>query len=87
MQSGFYSFVVHALRELVLPEHRLVLDPGMNAFNLIVPNVDEFLRTLADMDVTVKRVHPLDVQEEFDVIPTLPTTAQADPSGDSPEDG
>ena len=78
MKSGFYSFAVHTLREIMFPEYRLILDPGMNAFNLVVPDVDAFLASLAEAEVDVRQVNRLDFHEEFDAIPILPTTAETD---------
>ena len=59
MQADFYSFVAHASGEVVLAEYRVQLEPGMNAFNLLVPDLSAFLLLLGELGVTVQQVNRL----------------------------
>jgi len=61
---AFYSFVVFAPSEVQFPSLRLLLEPGVNTFNVTVRDIDEFTRALADSGVRVIREHRLDEEYE-----------------------
>lgn len=60
---SFYSFVVQAPGEVEIPEHRVFLDRGQNAFNALIDDLDEFLATLKSSGVTITKMHCLDEHE------------------------
>jgi len=57
--GGFYSFVVWAVEEVPLPEHLLLLEPGMNAFNAQLEDLDGFIACLREAKVEVRQVNNL----------------------------
>ena len=59
----FYSFAAYAPGEIWLPEHRLVLDRGNNAFTLLIEDVDTFRALLQEQGATVLQVNRLDEHE------------------------
>lgn len=63
---AYYSLVVYAPDEVTLPEYRLVLDQGVNAFNLVLDRPDEFSYALTEVGVQIKQMHSLDGQEDWD---------------------
>lgn len=68
--TGFYSMVVLATDEVGLPEHHLLLVPGINTFNLQIEDVDAFCADLVEQGCRIHALHRLDVSE--DEIPELP---------------
>ncbi len=60
MRTGkFYSFVVIAQEEVPLPEHLLILEPGMNVFNAQIEDLDLFLVMLKEARVDVKEANQI----------------------------
>jgi len=60
----FYSFVVQCKEEIVIPEYLVTLDQGVNVFNVVVKDLDGFLRQLQEAGVMVQQVHRLE-EEAF----------------------
>lgn len=88
--SGFYSFVVQAPGEVEFPAKRVFLDRGMNAFNVLIDDLDGFLATLKAEGVTVTKMIRLDEHEPVPAEPEqcLPYAEQALlPSGDQRREG
>jgi len=60
MRKGqFYVFNVFAVEEVDLPEHFLVIEPGLNTFSAVVEDLDAFTRMLTEAKVTVRKVHTI----------------------------
>ena len=64
--TALYSCIAFSPDEVELPEYRLVLDPGINAFTLLLSNADEFSYALANVGVQIKQLHLLDEPEDWD---------------------
>lgn len=56
----FCSFVVRSTREVPLPEHLLIIGEGVDAFNVVVDNLEAFQECLRLQGVEVLEVHQLD---------------------------
>ncbi len=85
MRTGrYYAFTVLAKEELPLPDHLVLIEPGVNYFNAVVEDLDAFIRFLAEGKVTVQKVHPLD---EIDVEPSFKQDADGNwySTGDLPK--
>ena len=78
MIMGHYSFHVHATNEVAVPSLNLLLDPGTNAFSLILPpdSIEEFTAHLRSEGVRIIQVNRLDGEEAFHGAP-LPIEALA----------
>ena len=63
--KGFFSFRVIAPDVVVLPEHFLALDEGVQVFNLMVNDLDTFLGQLRACGVKVLNTYHLDEHEEI----------------------
>lgn len=62
-----YSYIVLSRQEVPLPDYRLYLAHGRNVFNVFLPDVEAFRRTLADAGVTILQENRLD---EFEPVPS-----------------
>lgn len=69
--AGFYAFVVHASEPASFPQYRLVLDPGIDVFNLLVEDLLAFEKTLAEAGVRIIQASRLDEETTPD-LPQLP---------------
>jgi hypothetical protein len=74
VMGGFYSFRVYAPQEVVIPEHYVALDVGMNTFNCHVPDIEAFVERLRLENVRIDMMNHLDAPAEpGDVeVPQLP---------------
>jgi hypothetical protein len=78
MAMGFYSFVVIAPEEVVLPPHYFVnVGRGRNVFNATMNDVEEFKRILTAAGAQVLQVNRLDEYQ-------LPDAVELDPFADEP---
>lgn len=59
-----YSFVLWSPKEISLPEYLLVLDPGCNAFNLTVEDIEAFKETLTSEGVDITQINELGLEPE-----------------------
>jgi hypothetical protein len=55
----FYSFVVVASAECSFQEHLLMLDPGVNTFNLSLDDVEAFKANLEEHGVEIRQCNDL----------------------------
>jgi hypothetical protein len=60
IQGGFFSMVVDSPAVLGFSEYKLVLDEGINVFNLVVGNLEEFRSNLEGQGVVFKQLNRLD---------------------------
>ena len=67
----FYSFVVEAPYEVVLPHYRLILDPGMNVFNAMVTDLPAFEAALTAHGVKVTQANCLDALDPITPSPEV----------------
>lgn len=74
-----YSFVVTAPQPLGIPKPFVALDSGVNTFNAVVDDVNEFIKYLHDNGVIVNQAFRLDVFEK------VPLEAFALPGESLPE--
>ena len=56
----FYSFKTKSQSEVLLPEYPLAIGEGIDAFNLVVTDLQKFLAILKDKGVQVLETNQLD---------------------------
>lgn len=60
MRRGqFYAFTVLAEEEIPLPDHYLIIEPGLNTFTAVVEDLDAFTRMLAEGKAVVQEAKPI----------------------------
>lgn len=79
---GFYSFIVMAPGEVVIPEQLIYLEAGQNVFNAAIDDIGAFLKRLADDDVEIIQMNQLDNYEMADE--PLDIDLEQDPFDDEP---
>lgn len=79
-----FSLVAFATSEVQLPEHLVSLDRGMNAFHVLVDDIDAFVAELKTKGVRVDRVYPLD---DFEPVPPQPEQLEGHDSASLPARG
>jgi hypothetical protein len=60
---AYYSFVVTAPQPVGIPKPLLMLDKGLNVFNLLVDDLDTLLTQFKNEGVVVQKVNRLDAHE------------------------
>lgn len=83
--SGFFSFHVHATREVAVPALNLLLDRGTNAFTVNLPpeSIEDFKAYLTAEGARVILVNRLDGEDAFHGAPLLIETPIAGDSAES----
>lgn len=69
--GGFYSLIVWAQYEVMVPRLNLTLEVGINAFNAQVDDVDDFIQELSDLGCTVREVNRLNEKETDFKLPSV----------------
>ena len=57
---SFYSFKTRSQSEVLLPEYAIAIGEGVDAFNLVVTDLQKFLAVLKDNGVQVLEANQLD---------------------------
>ena len=60
---AFYSFTVIAKHPVGIPRPLVLLDTGLNIFNVEIPNLEDFKAFLENEEVTIQTVNCLDEHE------------------------
>jgi len=76
--GGFYSFVVWSDREVPVREALVILEPGSNAFNAVVKDIDAFKAALEGEGVRIDKCLALDEHDSL----SIPLTAELLPGED-----
>jgi len=77
---GFYSFVVIAPEEVILPEYFVHLDEGRNVFNASVSDIENLKKRLSEKGVRILQANQLDAHEPLSTEPE----PYPDPFADEP---